>query len=107
MMTDSDFLRKLGLEEVAETAEELESQFRAAQISQVPQALTAFLAPTIQDSETALAMLMSLSKEQFFELAMEMLHDFYHQDHNCRTGEEPPSLEEMEVLMMAFQKRLS
>ena len=103
-MTDSDFLRKLGLEEVAETAEGLEPQFRVAQISQALQeTLTAFLT----NSEAALAVLMSLDKEQFLAFAMEMLHDFYHQDHNCRTGEEPPSLEEMEVLMMAFQKRLS
>lgn len=103
-MTDSDFLRKLGLEEVAETVEGLEPQFRVAQISQALQeTLTAFLT----NSEAALAVLMSLDKEQFLVLAMDMLHDFYHQDHNCRTGEEPPSLEEMEVLMMAFQKRLS
>ena len=101
-MTDSDFLRKLGLEEVAEIAEGLEPQFRVAQISQALQeVLSAFL------TEAALAALMSLDKEQFFGFAMEMLHNFYHQDHNCRTGEEPPSLEEMQVLMMAFEKRLS
>lgn len=103
-MTDSDFLRKLGLEEVAETAEGLEPQFRATQISQALQeALTAFLTA----DEVALAVLMSLDKEQFFGFAMEMLHDFYHQDHDCCAGEEPPSPEEMQVLMIAFQKRLS
>ena len=103
MMTDSDFLRKLGLEEVAETAEGLEPQFRVAQISQLVEAVNA----SLTDKEAALVVLMSLDKEPFLVLAMDMLHDFYHQDHNCRTGEEPPSLEEMEVLMMAFQKRLS
>ena len=107
-MTDSDFLRKHGLEDVAEAAEGLEPQFRIAQIATaIQEALMQVLKPASDEQmAAALAVLMSLDKEHFLVLAMEMLHDYYHKDHNCREGQVAPSAAEMEVLMMAFMERL-
>lgn len=100
-MSDSDFLRKHGLEDVAKAAEGLEPQFRAAQIAaSVQEALMQVLKSTL------LEILLSLDKERFLAFAMEMLHDYYHQDHDCRAGQEAPTTEEMQVLMMAFMERL-
>ena len=107
-MTDSDFLRKHGLEDVAKAAEGLEPQFRIAQIAAaVQEALMQVLKPTPDEQmAAALTILLSLDKEHFLAFAMETLHDYYHQDHDCRAGQEAPTLEEMQVLMMAFMERL-